>query len=1047
MQKFLSRSTRHLLLLSFEIIAALVAVVLLAWGGLLLRLDQGPIDLSAIRGPLQKTLNSNIKDYDIKFDDVQLGWGGVRTPLELQMTDVGVFDKNTNMILAGISQVGLELSKSAFMTGEIAPSAINFYNIGLRVFYDPEQGIALSLDHENDTDSQVNVLENLRRAVEKKSSENDAASKLRHLQTARIIDADVLLQSQNFADDVILKDARIVMKRNDRQLTATLDGIMHVRDNNTPLLGHIYFNPDAKTNIASLHFSDLEVKDVKSLISEEWRQRLTVEGVFKGTTHIGFNNEFQPDNVRFEVNVSNGQFNFDDFFVAPIAFENLGMNSTFDFSTREMKLEDVRIQNGELDVKLSGTSKTLDENGGQQISLETELTNLPVNDIGSYWPQNVLPLARKWVSDNIRQGLVTSAKQKLDITKKSGERDTVDIQTLEGEIHFEKADVTYLDGFPAVQNVSGTALFDPSRFVIDIDGGLYRDTKLTPSKITIDGFDAQPKIEIDLNIQTNLTDALNILDSEPYRFTSKFDLDPARMRGNAAVGLNFKFPLIEDLQESDVTYTASASSYDFAWQDIFQKFDLSDTNVELELTKTNLNAKGNGMLSGAPVTFDMKQYFDTDGLSSSLNAQTVVDVQDVGKDYIADSMSVRGQVPVTVSRKTYRDGDAVVDVRVDLQPAAFDIKNLEIMKPAGVSGTADFRLAFSGDRLTSIENINVATPPLSFKGNVGFTYRAGTAQWNRADLRDLSFGENRVSSLNAENLDDALSVKVAGEYFDVASYLKADDGNVTPQNTKPLRLSGDMKRLITSENGGLYNAKIFLSKNNRNLTDRLELDGTAGRGQIYLRYKPDENGLQTLRVEADDAGAALAALGYTQSVRGGILVIDGRPVGRGQPRDMAGRFQISNFKVVDAPVLARLLNGMSVTGLSALLQGDGMDFSRLSSEFKWQDKTSRQMNGGLLRILNGTTAGASLGLTFDGQLDMAQKNIDLQGNLVPVSNLNTAFSGIPVLGDILTGGGDGVFAATYTVKGDIKSPVTTVNPLAALAPGVLRTIFFENGQE
>ena len=50
---------------------------------------------------------------------------------------------------------------------------------------------------------------------------------------------------------------------------------------------------------------------------------------------------------------------------------------------------------------------------------------------------------------------------------------------------------------------------------------------------------------------------------------------------------------------------------------------------------------------------------------------------------------------------------------------------------------------------------------------------------------------------------------------------------------------------------------------------------------------------------------------------------------------------------------------------------------------------------------------------------------------------------IPILGRLLVGReGEGLFAVTYTMKGDLKDPRVVVNPLSALAPGFLRRMFF-----
>jgi len=86
-----------------------------------------------------------------------------------------------------------------------------------------------------------------------------------------------------------------------------------------------------------------------------------------------------------------------------------------------------------------------------------------------------------------------------------------------------------------------------------------------------------------------------------------------------------------------------------------------------------------------------------------------------------------------------------------------------------------------------------------------------------------------------------------------------------------------------------------------------------------------------------------------------------------------------------------------------------------------------------------------MGLTFEGNFDNAASKIDVQGTIIPLSGVNDIISKIPLVGDILTGGSGGIFAATYTIKGDGKDPSVSVNPLSVLAPGILRRILFEGG--
>ena len=85
---------------------------------------------------------------------------------------------------------------------------------------------------------------------------------------------------------------------------------------------------------------------------------------------------------------------------------------------------------------------------------------------------------------------------------------------------------------------------------------------------------------------------------------------------------------------------------------------------------------------------------------------------------------------------------------------------------------------------------------------------------------------------------------------------------------------------------------------------------------------------------------------------------------------------------------------------------------------------------------------ASLGMTTQGTVDLDQQSLDLQGTIVPAYFFNTLLGDIPLIGRLFSPErGGGVFSATYAVRGPLNDPSVSVNPLAALTPGVLRKLF------
>ena len=130
----------------------------------------------------------------------------------------------------------------------------------------------------------------------------------------------------------------------------------------------------------------------------------------------------------------------------------------------------------------------------------------------------------------------------------------------------------------------------------------------------------------------------------------------------------------------------------------------------------------------------------------------------------------------------------------------------------------------------------------------------------------------------------------------------------------------------------------------------------------------------------------------------------------------------------------------SIPPKSYTLSGEGIAFQRLVGEFAVEDDI---LTSDLMRAY-----GSALGVTAKGRVDFVGDGTEVIGTVVPAYSINKVLGSIPLLGPILTGGeGEGLLAVTYAVRGSIDDPQVSVNPLAVLAPGFLRSIFSAPGAE
>ena len=112
---------------------------------------------------------------------------------------------------------------------------------------------------------------------------------------------------------------------------------------------------------------------------------------------------------------------------------------------------------------------------------------------------------------------------------------------------------------------------------------------------------------------------------------------------------------------------------------------------------------------------------------------------------------------------------------------------------------------------------------------------------------------------------------------------------------------------------------------------------------------------------------------------------------------------------------------------------NGIEFSRMRVDFT--------RSPGKIALRDGVVRGPIIGATIDGQIDYARDEVRLRGTLVPLYGPNNLLGQLPLVGPFLGGDKEGLVGITYEVVGRPGHPVLRVNPISALAPGMLRKVF------
>ena len=201
-------------------------------------------------------------------------------------------------------------------------------------------------------------------------------------------------------------------------------------------------------------------------------------------------------------------------------------------------------------------------------------------------------------------------------------------------------------------------------------------------------------------------------------------------------------------------------------------------------------------------------------------------------------------------------------------------------------------------------------------------------------------------------------------------------------------------------------------------------DFTEDRHLDISMKKEKQSDVKILELYSDIATPLLSDYKFFQGLEGGNL----NYTSKFDDKNSYGELTINNFKLNEAPALAKLLSLADLKGLTDTLKGEGISFDTLS--IKYNSNPSQMDINEIFMI------GPSISILIDGYVEKKSGLVSLRGTLVPAKTLNNIISKIPVVGDILIGKkvGEGIFGISFKVKGLPNNLKTTVNPVKTLTP-------------
>jgi hypothetical protein len=527
--------------------------------------------------------------------------------------------------------------------------------------------------------------------------------------------------------------------------------------------------------------------------------------------------------------------------------------------------------------------------------------------------------------------------------------------------------------------------------------------------------------------------AAEILASERLSDVAGMTIDPNTSRGNVSAQISLALPIKSDLTRADTNYTINVELGGFSADKLVMNQKLEANALKVVASNQGYQVKGEVKIGGQPASLDYRKTTDGD---ADVRLQATLDDASRARLGVDLGAALSGAIPVKLIGKIGApDRESRLGVEADLTAARIDNLLPGWVKLAGKTSKIVFNVV-QKPQSTRLEDIVIEGGGAQIKGALEVD---GSGDVLNAAFPVFAPSEGDKASLKAERTPDGtLKVVVRGDVFDARNFIKSalsgkDSEGKGKQKSPDIDLDLKLGAVAGYYGEAVRGIDVKLLRRG-GVIKTFQLSGKIGRDTpLFGDIRGRNEGREVIYFETNDAGALFRFTDIYSKIVGGKLWMAMDPP-TGDSSSQEGLLNVRDFVVKGEAALDRSVNGSQ--GASS-----GVGFSHMRAEF------SRQT--GQLTIKEGLLAGPTIGATIEGSINYPANQVRMSGTFVPVYGLNNMFGQIPIVGLVLGGGSnEGLIGITYEVVGSPTAPVLRVNPISAMAPGVLRKIFdFNTGRQ
>jgi hypothetical protein len=755
----------------------------------------------------------------------------------------------------------------------------------------------------------------------------------------------------------------------------------------------------------------------------------------------------EPPQWRFALDGKNGVFEAPEFDVPPVKIDSWTAHGTIVPRKGVVDISEFHLAGGGGEATVKAHTQAGPK--GQSMAAEFSVSPMPLSTLKALWPRALATGTRDWVGKNmsavnfkggtlrftngdvggVEAGTVSTVLERVTATFDAS--DAV-FQPLPGmpTIHAPQTHVELINNALQISMPGGETILPDGKHLALKDGSIRTDDVMAP----------RPNGEISLSASGDLGPFLETIQGLPVRAVR--DASPLPKAGEGKVDAQFliKLPFIPSVSGDDMAITGKARITDGRFGKVAGRFDIQGFTLDLNLTPTALEAKGDLLVNGVPAKIVGQRLLGPDAgqqppmkivakLDDADRTQLGLDINDI----------VHGIVPIDVSLQ-HNDGPApIIKLHADLTNTDITLSHLQWHKAPGRLASLDADIVSTDNHDTELQNFKIESDDIAAEGKivVGADNKIKQFEFPSLVLNVVS----RLDVKGTRGKDNIWAIDVSGSNFDGRGFFRSlfNVGNGPERTNKTgqgARVTAHIDNVIGSSDVSLRNLRMQIETRDGSLT-ALDSTGTLDGGSQLTAKLDRSTGVRRLLVDSMDAGQVMRLVNFYPNMKGGRMRLEVDLDGAGAA-EKTGTLWVEDFKVLGDPIVSEVVSsadqGRPAIGGDRGVTREVFEFDRMRAPFS--------VGYGQFVLEESYVKGPLLGASLRGKVDFKTKRVNIGGTYIPLQGLNNAFGGIPLFGQILSGTqSEGIFGMTFAVQGPTSNPQVIVNPLSLVAPGIFRDMF------